>query len=103
MTVNPGASFAILVDGVVRSYRDDRAIALEAAGFLKSCHPHSQVAMRDDRDGGVVPVMHQNEQPLKNRDRRWRLWDCVPAASLADRVSSQDVAAVGGITDSSVY
>jgi hypothetical protein len=45
-----GASFEILIDGKSRSYRDQREVALEAAKYLKSQHPSSEIAVRDARD-----------------------------------------------------
>jgi hypothetical protein len=41
----PGARFEISIDGVPRSYRDRREIAVEAAGRLMAKYPHSVVAV----------------------------------------------------------
>jgi hypothetical protein len=43
----PGAQFEISVDGKPRSYRDRKAVAMEAAEYLKSKHPNSEVVVKD--------------------------------------------------------
>jgi hypothetical protein len=42
----PGARFEISIDGVPRSHRDRREIAVEAAGLLMAKYPHSAVAVK---------------------------------------------------------
>ena len=42
-----GARYQIAVDGQPRSNRDDRAIAIEAAEYLKYQHPHAEVTVLD--------------------------------------------------------
>jgi hypothetical protein len=37
----PGVQFEISVDGKPRSYRDRKAVAIEAAEYLKWKYPHS--------------------------------------------------------------
>jgi hypothetical protein len=49
-----GAQFEIKVDGVVRSYRDFRETALEAARFLQQRLPSAKIVITDLRDGSVV-------------------------------------------------
>ena len=44
---NSGTQFEISVDGVPRSYRDRRDIALQTARFLKSRNPHSVVKLKE--------------------------------------------------------
>jgi hypothetical protein len=51
-----GAQFEIIVDGVPRSYRDDKAIALDAAKFLKERQPTQAVSLRDLRVGTVLEI-----------------------------------------------
>jgi hypothetical protein len=51
-----GAQFEIIVDGVSRSFRDDKAIALDAARFLKERQPTQAVSVRDMRNGTVVDI-----------------------------------------------
>ena len=38
-----GARYQIVVDGQPRSNRDDKAIAIEAAEYLKYKHPHAAI------------------------------------------------------------
>jgi electron transfer flavoprotein alpha/beta subunit len=47
MGQNIGARYEIIVDGKPRSYRDDRAIAIEAGMHLKEQRPTSEVIVRD--------------------------------------------------------
>jgi hypothetical protein len=42
----PAARFEISIDGVPRSHRDRREIAIEAAGRLMAKYPHSAVAVK---------------------------------------------------------
>ena len=55
--VNPasGAQFEIKVDGIVRTHRDFREAAVEAARFLQQRNPGAQIAITDLRDGSEVP------------------------------------------------
>jgi hypothetical protein len=48
-----GARYEITVDGVGRTNRDTREIAIEAANVLKAKNPHSRVMVRD-RETGVT-------------------------------------------------
>ena len=43
----PAARFEISIDGVPRSHRDRKEIAIEAAGRLMIKYPHSLVAVKD--------------------------------------------------------
>jgi hypothetical protein len=52
----PAARFEISVDGVPRSYRDRREIAVEAAARLMAKYPHSVVALKDLQSGKGVAV-----------------------------------------------
>ena len=52
-----GARFEILVDGKPRSYRDTRSGAMEAATFLKSRQPHSEVAVKDLQSGSLTAAV----------------------------------------------
>jgi hypothetical protein len=54
-TAASGAYFEIKVDGIVRSHRDERDTAIEAARFLQQRNPGAKVAITDLRDGLVVP------------------------------------------------
>jgi len=54
MTAAPGAQFEIKVDGVVRSHRDFRETAIEAARFLQQRNPNAKIVITDLRDGSNV-------------------------------------------------
>jgi hypothetical protein len=49
-----GARFEISIDGVPRSYRDRREIAVEAAGRLMAKYPQRAVAVKDLQSGQGV-------------------------------------------------
>jgi hypothetical protein len=46
-----GARYAISIDGTVRTHRDARDIAIEAAEFLKTQNPYSKVVIRELQTG----------------------------------------------------
>ena len=54
--INPCVFFEIRVDGKVRSYRDLRDNAIEAADYLKRKAPSAKVEVRDTRDGSVTVI-----------------------------------------------
>lgn len=54
-----GARFEIKVDGVVRSYRDVRETAIEAARFLQQRNPGAKITITDMRDGSNVSFERQ--------------------------------------------
>jgi len=56
MGLNTGANWEIVIDGSPRSYRDDLEIAREAARYLKSKHPKSEVVVRNYATGEVMAV-----------------------------------------------
>jgi hypothetical protein len=47
MKANRGAQYEISVDGVPRTHRDQKDIALECAKVLKSRNPNSVVKLKD--------------------------------------------------------
>ena len=51
-----GAQFEISIDGVLRTYRDRKDIALESAKFLKSRNPNSVVKLKDLQTGEELVV-----------------------------------------------
>jgi hypothetical protein len=57
----PGAQFEISVDGKPRSYRDRKAVAIEAAEHLKRKHPNSEVVMKDLASGKATAVAYKPE------------------------------------------
>ena len=50
-----GAQFEIKVDGLVRTHRDVRETAVEAAWFLQQRNPSAKIVVTDLREGSVVP------------------------------------------------
>jgi hypothetical protein len=46
-----GARYAMVVDGTVRTHRDTREAAIEAANVLKAMHPYSKVTICDLQTG----------------------------------------------------
>jgi hypothetical protein len=50
------AQFEISIDGVPRSYRDRKDLALQGAQFLKSRNPDSVVKLKDLQTGEEVTV-----------------------------------------------
>lgn len=56
MSAPPPVNYAILVDGKTLSWRDDRAIAMEAARYVRSRKPNAQVAVQDLVTGEITPV-----------------------------------------------
>ena len=58
-----GAQYELSVDGVPRSYRDRKDIALQSAQFLKSRNPHSVVKVKDLHTGeGVIIAFKSGQQ-----------------------------------------
>jgi hypothetical protein len=51
-----GARYQIAVDGQPRSNRDDRAIAIEAAEYLKHRNPHAEVTVHDRVTGDTITI-----------------------------------------------
>ena len=51
-----GACYQIAVDGQPRSNRDDKAIAIEAAEYLKYKHPHAEVTVHDLMTGDTITI-----------------------------------------------
>jgi hypothetical protein len=56
MKVIHGAQFELSVDGVPRSYRDRRDIALHSAQLLKSRNPNSVVKVTDLQSGEEIVI-----------------------------------------------
>jgi hypothetical protein len=57
----PGANFEISIDGKPRSYRDLKAVAIEAAEHLKRKSPNSEVLVRDLRNGEGIEIKYKSE------------------------------------------
>jgi hypothetical protein len=54
--MDTGAHFEISINGVPRTHRDVREIAIEAALYHKQRVPTEEVRVRDLRDGTVVTI-----------------------------------------------
>jgi hypothetical protein len=54
-----GAQFEIAIDGKPHSYRDTKAVAMEAAQYLKAKHPNSEVTVKDLTSGAVTVVAYK--------------------------------------------
>ncbi len=48
--------FAIKLDGMIRTHRDFRETAIEAARFLQMLNPIAKIEVIDLRDGTAVPL-----------------------------------------------
>jgi hypothetical protein len=61
MTVNrpQGAHFEISIDGTPRTYRGDKAMAIEAAEQLKRKHPHCAVRVENLQTGETTAVEYK--------------------------------------------
>jgi hypothetical protein len=62
MKVIHGAQFELSVDGVPRSYRDRRDLALHSAQLLKSRNPNSVVKLKDLQSGEEVIIAFKSGQ-----------------------------------------
>jgi hypothetical protein len=56
MKNNTGAQYEISIDGLPRSYRDRKELALQGARFLKSRNPNSVVKLKDLQTGEEIVV-----------------------------------------------
>ena len=55
-TAMTGVQFEISIDGIPRTYRDRKDLALLAAQILKSRNPNSVVKLKDFQTGGEIVV-----------------------------------------------
>jgi hypothetical protein len=62
MRVIHSAQFEISIDGVPRTYRDRKDLALESAKFLKSRNPNSMVKLKDLQTGEEIIVAFKSGQ-----------------------------------------
>ena len=62
MRVIHSAQFEISIDGVPRTYRDRKDLALESAQFLKSRNPNSVVKLKDLQTGEEIIVAFKSGQ-----------------------------------------
>jgi hypothetical protein len=56
----PAARFEISIDGVPRSHRDQRDMAIEAAAQLMFKYPNSAVAVKDLQRGEVTAIDYKS-------------------------------------------
>jgi hypothetical protein len=56
------AHFELSVDGVPRSYRDRKDLALQSAQILKSRNPNSVVRLKDLQTGEEIVIAFQSGQ-----------------------------------------
>ena len=54
-----GAQFEVAIDGAPRTYRDDKAMAIEAAEHLKRKYPHSAVTVENLQTGEKTAVEYK--------------------------------------------
>jgi hypothetical protein len=61
MTVSrpTGARFEVSIDGTPRTYRDLKALAMEAGKLLKRKHPHSAVVVQNLQTGETTAVEYK--------------------------------------------
>ena len=57
----PSAQFQISVDGKPRFYRHHKALAMQAAEYLKSNNPHSEVVVLDTVSGEKTVVEYKEQ------------------------------------------
>jgi hypothetical protein len=56
-----GEQFEVSIDGTPRTYRDDKAMALEASELLKRKHPHAAVTVENLQTGEKTAVEYKPE------------------------------------------
>jgi hypothetical protein len=57
-----GAQFGISIDGVPRTYRDQKDIALLAAQILQSRNPNSVIRLKDLESGAEIVIAFKAAQ-----------------------------------------
>jgi hypothetical protein len=57
-----GAQFEVSIDGVPRTYRDQKELALLAAQILKSRNPNSVVKVKDLKSGAEIVIAFKSGQ-----------------------------------------
>ena len=57
-----GAQFEISIDGIPRTYRDQKDIALQSAQFLKTRNPNSVVKLKDLKTGEEIIIAFKAAQ-----------------------------------------
>ncbi len=67
-----GAQFEISIDGTPRTYRDDKAMAIEAAEILKRKHPHGAVTVENVQTGEKTAARRNCRLLVRSPHRRGR-------------------------------
>jgi hypothetical protein len=62
VSVVRSANFELSVDGVPRSYRDRKDLALQSAQILKSRNPNSVVKLKDLQTGEEIVIAFKSGQ-----------------------------------------
>jgi hypothetical protein len=57
-----GAQFEVSIDGVPRTYRDQKDIALLVAQILKSRNPNSVIRLKDLESGAEIAIAFKAAQ-----------------------------------------
>ena len=57
-----GAQFEISIDGIPRTYRDQKEFALQAAQNLKSRNPNSVIKLKDLKTGKETVITFKTAQ-----------------------------------------
>jgi hypothetical protein len=69
-----GARYAIVVDGTVRTHRDRREAAYEAANVLKALSPYAKIVIRDLQTGQEIDPQKSDGQLWPREDAEVRSW-----------------------------
>jgi len=56
LQMNEDAKFEIIVDGKTRTYRDTKAVALDAARYLKNNKGNKEVKVHDHTTGEIIDI-----------------------------------------------
>ena len=70
MRVIRSAQFELSVDGVPRSYRDRKDLALQSAQILKSRNPNSVVKLKDLQTGEEIVIAFKSGHQVRFRHQR---------------------------------
>jgi hypothetical protein len=62
-----GARYQITIDGRPRTNRDDKAIAIKSAEYLKHKNPHTEIAVHDRVTGDTITIKVPIRAPWHTR------------------------------------
>ena len=83
------AQFEISIDGVPRTYRDRKDLALQSAQLLKSRNPNSVVRLKD--------LKTEKRSPSRSRRRNNNGMPTLPIGPLAGLAQSESGSSAGGL------